>query len=174
MTSNHRDALHLDSGDRRFFICPFSPVIDHRSDFDYWDELADWLLKNLETIHGYLLDVDMTGFAPYGRAPETAAKAEMIEASHSVETRFAHDLVFNRLETLQSLGLGDLEYVTTEELVELFHMKPSRSAVNRLGRALGDLNCERRQLRIEGKQVRAYKLVSGSWDAERCRRDLSG
>lgn len=76
--SNHRDALALPEDDRRFFIY-WSPA--KRQEPEYYDRLGAFYEKaeNLEKIHRFLVDYDLSAFNPKAPPPETEAKREMQE-----------------------------------------------------------------------------------------------
>ena len=78
LLSNHRDALRLDSGDRRYFVVasekgPKSPL--------YYDQLYQWTLKNYGTILNWLLRRDISTFSANSHPPSTSGKRQMIESS---------------------------------------------------------------------------------------------
>lgn len=82
--TNHRDALRLDRGDRRWLVVwsgarPREAV--------YYSALAGWLEGGGDAaVVRWLLSRDLSAFDAQGRAPMTAAKQEMRElAAHPVE-----------------------------------------------------------------------------------------
>lgn len=78
--SNREDALPLDETDRRYFIC-WSKA--EKRDDAYYRDLYAWFDANLETVYGWLMARDVSGFSAKGRAPMTEAKLEMALASRS-------------------------------------------------------------------------------------------
>lgn len=89
--TNHRDAIKLSAGDRRWFVV-FSPAEPH--DGAYYDGL-------FERIHGdgsahvahWLMQRDLSGFNAKGRAPDTSAKGEMLTLTMSEVEAHLHELL---------------------------------------------------------------------------------
>jgi len=84
-TSNHVDAVYMEDDERRFFV---HEVLGPRLvDLDKPKVVAyDKWLKSGEcakALFYYLLNIDLTGFDPTAPAPDTMAKAAMVEASRS-------------------------------------------------------------------------------------------
>ena len=79
-TSNHEDAVYLESGDRRVFVHHADvkplPQRDY-SEFQRWLKLGG----TARLFHYFLHEVDFGDFDPAARAPATKAKAEMEAAS---------------------------------------------------------------------------------------------
>ena len=79
--TNHGDALPLTDNDRRWWV-----LFSHYTDSDqlppagYFDKLFDLIRNHSDELRAWLLDVDLTGFNPNGRAPDSAAKASMVAA----------------------------------------------------------------------------------------------
>lgn len=100
--TNHKDAVRLESGDRRWMVL-FSPM--EPEDGDYYDRLFDWI-NSAEgpAAFRYMLEQRKPALNPNGRAPATDAKTLMRAASRTqIESEvhewsegssgpFAHDL----------------------------------------------------------------------------------
>lgn len=82
--TNHRDALRLDRGDRRWLVV-WSGARPREA--SYYSALAGWLgCGGDAAVVRWLLSRDLSAFDAQGRAPVTAAKQEMRElAAHPVE-----------------------------------------------------------------------------------------
>ncbi|MFN4275354.1 MAG: primase-helicase family protein [Ferrovibrio sp.] len=78
--SNHRHAIHVEPGDRRWFVID-SPA--EPKEPAYYTVLADWIEQNAGVFRRHLETVDLTGFNPAAPPPMTNAKAEMIEDSRT-------------------------------------------------------------------------------------------
>lgn len=78
--SNHRDALHLDADDRRFFVywSNARPQPDA-----YYRELYAWIEKHSGVVFDYLLTRDISSFQATGQAPMTKDKLQIIRDSRS-------------------------------------------------------------------------------------------
>ena len=80
--SNHGDAVHLDDGNRRYFVAeikakPLSPAF--YTDYVRWRDGG-----GLAALHYYLVNnVDLTGFDPKAPPPMTDAKRAMVSAGRS-------------------------------------------------------------------------------------------
>jgi hypothetical protein len=76
--TNFKDALQLQAEDRRWCVV-WSDVRPRSA--AYYDDLAAFGATSADKILGWLLQRDLAGFEPYGRAPATPAKAAMHHAS---------------------------------------------------------------------------------------------
>lgn len=80
--SNHDDAVHLEDGNRRYFVAeikgkPLAPKF--YADYAAWRDNG-----GLAALHYYLInDVDLTGFDPKAPPPATEAKRTMVAAGRS-------------------------------------------------------------------------------------------
>ena len=77
-TSNNPDAFYLADADRRFFVIEAKRKA---MDKPVYDDLKDWLnTRNgaAALMHYLWHEVDLTGFDPTARPPDTASKSEMI------------------------------------------------------------------------------------------------
>jgi hypothetical protein len=90
-TSNHPDAFHVENEDRRLFIVSANVQPKTR---EFYDDYAKWMNseEGPAALMDYLMHLDLTGFNPYGHAPHTEARAEMIEMSKTDVERFAADV----------------------------------------------------------------------------------
>lgn len=84
MFSNHADALPLPEADRRHYVAQCTTTPRPRA---YYVALYDALKdrRTLRSMYELLRTIDLTGFDIAGRAPESAAKTEMIAESRSDE-----------------------------------------------------------------------------------------
>jgi hypothetical protein len=89
--TNFADAVPLNDSDRRYHVI-FSPFVDHADllaagmDANYFDQLFTLIRDNVDVLRGWLMDVDLTGFDPNGRAPDSDAKRAMVAAAeHEVD-----------------------------------------------------------------------------------------
>lgn len=88
LLSNHPDALLIREGDRRYFFLKAALTAGEAkalSDEGYFNNLFDVCRKHVAELRHWLLDVAevVEEFDPDGRAPETAARAEVIELSQT-------------------------------------------------------------------------------------------
>lgn len=106
--TNHRDAIKLSSGDRRWFVV-FSPA--RPRDGDYYEGL-------FERIHGdgpahvahWLMHRDLSGFNAKGRAPTTSAKGEMLTLTMGEVENHLHELLRDGVAPF------DFDLVTIEDV----------------------------------------------------------
>lgn len=91
-TSNQPDAFFLEDKDRRFFIheVTVGPLSD-----EFYQRYDTWLRsgEGPAAVFQYLLDLDLTGFNPRGRALETDAKKQMTRSARSDLGNWVRDLV---------------------------------------------------------------------------------
>lgn len=180
MTSNYLDALHLEDGDRRFFICQFNPMVDKKHDAQYWSEMAEWFRNHRNDFYSYLLELDLTDFEPYKPAPKTIAKEEMLLASYTDEQSLAYDLINDTEEFMAMLDLpGDVEYVVPAIVFNAWWASQGRPGLapkrnlDRFSRALTEFNCPKNQVRVGNKKYRGVKITPGDWDNAKARRDIA-
>jgi hypothetical protein len=75
LTSNHRDAVFVNGPDRRFFIWTVAGgelPVDMRDRIIAWRDSGD----AASALRWYFENLDLSGFDPAARAPDTSAKAE--------------------------------------------------------------------------------------------------
>lgn len=122
-TSNHIDAVYMEDDERRFFV---HEVIGPRLlDADARKVIAyDAWLKSGEcakALFHHLLNVDLTGFDPTAPAPDTAAKAKMVEASRSEIENWAAKLKEDPDTCLRSgAAIVPFSLFRSKELIDLF------------------------------------------------------
>ena len=107
--TNHRDAIKLSAGDRRWFVV-FSPA--KPQDKEYYTRLFDdhILADGPAHVAHWLLQRDLSGFNPKGRAPVTSAKVEMLSLT-------AGEVDVHLSELLRDgLAPFDFDLVSVEEL----------------------------------------------------------
>jgi hypothetical protein len=88
--SNSEKPIHIEEGDRRYFVLKFKKNPDQK----YYTDLADLLENNEESaqdignhFYTWLMNCDLTGFYPQV-FPKTQAKEEIKELSESVDVKF--------------------------------------------------------------------------------------
>lgn len=81
-TSNHPDAFYMDSGDRRLFV---HEVVGPKESKEFYDAFVKWWKKEEGSaqLYTYLSNLSLDGFNPFGAAPVTIAKKQMIGMSRS-------------------------------------------------------------------------------------------
>lgn len=89
--SNEGQPLPLDNDDRRHLVIWTPP----KAEESFYDEIWEWLEKHdgVRKFYRYLLNVDLTGFHPKKRPPDTQAKADLIDISKPSEQRFVDEWV---------------------------------------------------------------------------------
>ncbi len=80
--SNHGDAVHLEDGNRRYFVAEITAKPLSR---EFYEAFAEWRDSGgLAALHYNLVnDVDLTGFNPKAPPPMTDAKLAMVSAGRS-------------------------------------------------------------------------------------------
>ena len=155
--SNHADGMFLSDYDRRFYVHEVKAgqlpeTIKH--------EVLAWRADGgLPALLHYLQQIDLAEFEPKGRAPLTASKREMIEASRSDLDRWAYDVVSG------SLPVGR-EVATGEELARRFFMEypnlrqpPSVATVVKVLVRTGAVRRDNQIRLTNGRKVRALALI---------------
>lgn len=93
LTTNQANAVELEDNDRRFFI---HEVINGPSELpaDFYDKYYDWLdnQDGASIVMNFMLKRNLSKFNPYGVAPSTKAKADMIEAGKNLLAQWVSDL----------------------------------------------------------------------------------
>jgi hypothetical protein len=118
LATNYRDALPLSDSDRRYFVI-FSrwQTKDQITEFmagnpTYYDDLHDALAESSGAIRKWLLEWEVSpSFKPYGRAPDSTAKAMMVDFAKSDEQRVLEEILAEspRLDmTRQLLNVTEL------------------------------------------------------------------
>ena len=154
--SNHPDGMFLDDYDRRYFVWE---VINGALPESLKLEFLRWRDNGgLRHLLHYLLNFDVSGFDPKGRATITASKRDMIDAGRSDLDRWVKDVVTG------AIPLGR-ETATAEELVGRFMLEfphaKTPPQVATVGKVLTKMGAYRRdnQVRLtNGRKVRAFAL----------------
>ena len=145
ITSQHADALHIDhASERRYLVVE---VIGDPLEEKFFEELRAWARpkgsntefrkENLAAWFHYLLNVDLTGFNPYGKAPFTESAEDMMEAGMSDLSLLAHRLVEEPELVLQVNGVASTRSLwTVKELYDAVKEAHPRVKETGLGRAL--------------------------------------
>lgn len=86
--SNHTDALPLNETDRRQFVLftPYGKISAQNQVIeslgltvdDYWDRLWDVVKNRPDAVRGFFESIDLTGFRPFNRAPNTDFKKMVV------------------------------------------------------------------------------------------------
>jgi hypothetical protein len=107
--SNLEAPLHLEEGDRRFWIVDSD--VDPREEL-YYDRLTKWYRTGGNAkVFGWLLKRDVSSFSAKGHAPSTDAKREMIALSRAPLEAWVKDGIDGRE------GVWDRDFVTLGELL---------------------------------------------------------
>ena len=143
-TSNHPDAFHLETNDRRYFV--WSIDVAAKSG-DFYDRYTDWKDSKvgINALMDHLLTLDLSGFEAKGPAPLTAAKTSMRANSATELERWVADVLSDEYID-KHLGA---EITSLNDLLSRFHggEGSSRSNVSALSKALGR-ECEYKSARI--------------------------
>lgn len=137
--SNHKDAILLDEGDRRYFVY-YSPAEPKTP--DYYVTLFGWLEENAGVLLHWLQNRALTNFNPKARPPMTAAKREVIESSRPP------------LESYLLDKFGAEEWPFSGDLVVPSHIadvlpprfKATASAVGRILKKFGGVNLGQKRM----------------------------
>jgi hypothetical protein len=130
-TSNKDDAASVESEDRRWAIHEM-----HAPQFTEAEQ--DWIYNGFllharapAVLRHYFLHLDLTGFSPSAKAPETEARRAMITASVSSD----YELLQIAIE--ERSGIFSRDVVLTSEVREfIFKHSPARPSADRVGRIL--------------------------------------
>ena len=130
-TSNEDDAALLDNNDRRWAVHEM-----HAEQFT--EEEQRWIYNDFllqpraaAVLRHYFLNRDTSGFTPSAKAPETAARREMVEASFPADM----DLLRTALEEHSEPLARDV--VITQEVTQYIHKhSPTKPSAHRVGRML--------------------------------------
>lgn len=154
LTSNDGDFLWLDDDDRRWHVIAVEKVIDHAlavAAFEQFKGKSDegraallWHFQN---------GVDLTDFDPKGRAPDSPAKRDLIEAGRSDRDKFIHNVADMIIEdSAKRKGPHPFDLRTVEDLAaqfkEEFGKDESGSAT------AGSLRRDRRWVRVSRPENR--------------------
>ncbi len=148
LTSNHADALPLDSDDRRFFVIR---APDETRDRAYYANL-DAQLRDAKdprnkpgplsqyVLHYLLNKVDLSDFDPKANALRTEYREEVIHGAFGTLEEFAYRLATNPDDLIPRYGDITRELAGAETLLDIYYQKyprASQTTANALGRCLG-------------------------------------
>lgn len=114
--TNHRDAIKLSAGDRRWFVV-FSPATPR--DGDYYAALFERIHTDGPAhVAHWLMQRDLSGFDAKGRAPATSAKGEMLTLTMGEAEAYLHDLLRDGLVPFDFdlVSLEDVEDAIPESI----------------------------------------------------------
>lgn len=128
--SNHGDAVHLEKGNRRFFVSEIkaAPLCS-----EFYASYAAWRDNGgLAALHHYLInEVNLNGFDPKAPAPMTEAKNDMVSTGRSGLEQWMADALEDPLESFGGA-------VITTEILKLAYERASgdhRSSIKAVGNA---------------------------------------
>lgn len=135
-TSNHPDSFFIDDNDRRYFV---HEVRGQPKEREFYIAYFEWVNNGGgAALFYYLLNLDMTGFDPAGKAPSTSSKLDMIDSGRSDVASWVAGLLEDPDKVLQVGGkLLPYQLWTTTELHGLYDpQKETRVTPNGLAREL--------------------------------------
>src|ERR1039457_1553891 len=154
LTSNDGDFLWLDDDDRRWFVIAVQNVLDHdfgRAVYEQFKGKSDegraallWHFQN---------GVDLTDFDPKGRAPDSPAKRDLIEAGRSDRDKFIHNVADMIIEdSAKREGPHPFDLRTVEDLAEEFKDQFGKDESG--SATAGSLRRDRRWVRVSRPENR--------------------
>ena len=152
MFTNHKDAIVLEDGDRRYFVI-FSPAIP--KSFDYYNELWSWTDANLPALNDFMLSRDLSKFQAMGHAPFTQAKAEIINDSKPALTAWIKEMIDAEAWPFN----GDL--TCTAHLISVLPPFLKHTSLQNVGRALAAAGA------VQLGQVRVSAGIMRLWAVRR-------
>ena len=159
-TSNSPDAFYVADEDRRFFIVEVkgTPLPQ-----EFYDRYTAWLSGDgPAALFYHLLNLDLSGFDPAAKAPETSAKREMIAANRTSAEAWVESLLHAPEEMLTMKGMHKVGAVplrdlyTIEELTAFARShaseesKPYITEIN-VGKALGKFKFQKVRTKADGR-----------------------
>lgn len=123
LTSNHANAVLVDSKDRRYWVKELKHKLDEAWAQDVFDPFFH-SPEGIAAIHHYLKnDVDCSDFKPRQAPPMTADKLELIELSRSAHEAWAHDLMEDPEQHLKVNGYRGTkrDLFKAGELLDMFN-----------------------------------------------------
>jgi len=103
ITSNHPDSVFLEDGDRRYFV--HEVVGPPCAKPGFYDEINYWRKQGgAAHLFHYLLNLDLSGFAPRAAPPDTDAKNRMALHGKSDLGAWVHTLKEDPTTALRALG----------------------------------------------------------------------
>lgn len=157
LTSNHVDALFIEEYDRR---CVVHEIRAKAQPLSFYKRISAWR-RNGGASHLFyhlLNDVDTSKFESKGRAPETEAKQQMIDATKTDQDIFVSQMLDNPDEVLR-IGrvIAQKDLFTLSEIVRYFDEQSSRRISARLvSKAL-------RSAGIQGHQIATIDGTKKLW-----------
>lgn len=180
-TSNSPDAVFIDDQDRRYFV---HEVIALPLGEEEYDRYFEWLDDGgAEALFHHLLQIDLKGFRPKGKAPRTAAKERMIDDGRSDLGAWVAGLLSDPAPILRLGGVSvDGDLFSARELLMFYDPLERRgvtaSGVARELRRQGAAMAARgEKLAASDGRMEAFFSLRGEWDkatALKCKKHLDG
>lgn len=178
-TSNYSDSIKLDDGDRRACVIHCKTPTEIIFDAAYWDSYFAWIRDGgAAALYGWLLQVDMSGFDPHGRAPHTEAKEFMTDATRSSMEQWVRTLWADPTEVLPPVLLG-AECLTSEQLAWAYLAGDAGAHASTglkiaLGKRMQEVGFNTVKVKVAGATKRFWILVDRDspdlWDSDRVKR----
>lgn len=127
LTSNHIDALFLESSDRRVAV---HEITAKKKSDAFYKRVDRWRNSKAgpAALFDYLLNVDVSGFNPKSAPPPTAAKVAMIDASKSALDLFAEEVLDNPDSVLRMGNtVVEDELMTLDRITSFANGRPGAS-----------------------------------------------
>jgi hypothetical protein len=171
-TANYGDAVKLDEGDRRACVVRFGTRENVIRDVGYWNAYHAWVREGgAAALYGFLLQRDLSGFEPHGRAPHTEWKDEVTDSTRGAMEHWVRELWEDPDAVLPPILMG-AKVLTPEQLGAAYYPgdpgKNTPGLRNALGMRMKEMGFKRtEQVKIDGAPKRFWivgdrdKLWSG-------------
>lgn len=169
LTTNHKNALPLSEGDRRYFVI-MSPwqEKDQIPDKAYFDKLFKAIDNHAGALRGWLLDYKLhPDFHPKGRAPESEGRERMRAFSRSDEEQLLRQLIADNSHEGITADVVVVSRFSNALANQNGGLTPSSATLTRVFQRCG-FEALRNQVRIKGQleRVRVRNITRWSKDPD--------
>ncbi len=136
LTSNHSNAVYMESWDRRFVI---QHIAGQPREQEFYDRIDEWYRHEDGPAHlfEYLLALDLSGFNPHGAAPTTDAKVQMFEDGKASYVQAVEAFLEDPAPLLDKYGIQRDVFTTSEVLKLIEHPASYANPIGRYFTTLG-------------------------------------
>ena len=156
--TNYKNAITIEKTERRYcvFYSPAVPEKNEQTKNENFTKLFGWCSENYNKIYDYFMQRDLSDFKPFGDAPKTAARSELLAGTGSTLELWISEEIQNQNKPFAS------PIVAPTKIMEYVPAYIRGANPNKIGRYLAKLG---------GEKLGQFRVSSGTRTTLWCLRD---